>query len=86
MTGLSAPEPAAVRGAIAPAGCLIGSRLHARAPQAQVRRAIRVLLFVNAASLLVRGMVRVWCAPVQRRARLAGGAVDPRTTSETSTS
>jgi uncharacterized membrane protein YfcA len=37
-------------------GYLIGSRLHARLPQAQVRRAIWVLLLLSAASLLVRGM------------------------------
>ena len=37
-------------------GFVIGSRLHSRLPQAQVRRAIWVLLLVSAASLLVRGM------------------------------
>lgn len=37
-------------------GYLIGSRLHARLPQAQVRRAVWVLLLVSAASLLVRGV------------------------------
>jgi uncharacterized membrane protein YfcA len=36
-------------------GYVIGSRLHARLPQAQARRAIWVLLLVSAASLLVRG-------------------------------
>jgi hypothetical protein len=36
-------------------GFVIGSRLHAQLPQAQVRRAIWVLLLVSAASLLVRG-------------------------------
>lgn len=38
------------------AGYLIGSRLHVRLPQADVRRAIWVLLLASAASLLVRGM------------------------------
>jgi len=38
-------------------GYLIGSRLHARLPQAQVRRAIWGLLLLSAASLLVRGAV-----------------------------
>jgi uncharacterized membrane protein YfcA len=37
-------------------GYVIGSRLHARLPQAQVRRAIWVLLLLSAASLLVRGV------------------------------
>jgi uncharacterized protein len=37
-------------------GYLIGSRVHARLPQAQVRRAIWVLLLASGASLLVRGM------------------------------
>jgi uncharacterized protein len=37
-------------------GYVIGSRLHARLPQAQVRRAIWALLLVSAASLLVRGV------------------------------
>ena len=38
-------------------GYLIGSRLHARLPQAQVRRAIWGLLVVSGASLLVRGLL-----------------------------
>jgi uncharacterized protein len=38
------------------AGYVIGSRLHARLPQAQVRRAIWVLLLVSALSLLLRGV------------------------------
>lgn len=38
------------------AGYLIGSRMHARLPQAQVRRAIWALLLVSAVSLLVRGL------------------------------
>jgi uncharacterized membrane protein YfcA len=37
-------------------GYLIGSQVHARLPQAQVRRAIWVLLLVSGASLLVRGV------------------------------
>lgn len=37
-------------------GYVIGSRLHALLPQAQVRRAIWVLLFFGAASLLARGV------------------------------
>jgi uncharacterized protein len=37
------------------AGYVIGSRLHARLPQTQVRRVIWTLLLVSAASLLVRG-------------------------------
>lgn len=37
-------------------GYVIGSRLHAQLPQAQVRRAIWLLLLVSAASLLVRGL------------------------------
>jgi uncharacterized membrane protein YfcA len=37
-------------------GYLIGSRLHARLPQAQVRRAIWGLLLASAVSLLVRGV------------------------------
>jgi len=37
------------------AGYLIGSRLHARLPQAQVRRAIWLLLLASAAGLLARG-------------------------------
>jgi hypothetical protein len=37
-------------------GYVIGSRVHARLPQAQVRRAIWVLLLASAVSLLVRGM------------------------------
>ncbi len=37
-------------------GYVIGSRLHARLPQAQVRRAIWVLLLLSAAGLLVRGV------------------------------
>jgi uncharacterized membrane protein YfcA len=41
------------------AGYLIGSRLHAWMPQAQVRRAIWVLRLVSAASLLVRGVAGV---------------------------
>jgi uncharacterized membrane protein YfcA len=36
-------------------GYLIGSRLHARLPQAQVRRAIWLLLLASAAGLLARG-------------------------------
>jgi uncharacterized protein len=36
-------------------GYAIGSRVHVRLPQAQVRRAVWVLLLVSAASLLVRG-------------------------------
>ena len=38
------------------AGYLLGSRLHARLPQAQVRRAIWVLLALSGASLLVRAL------------------------------
>jgi hypothetical protein len=38
------------------AGYLIGSRLHARLPQAQVRRAIWLLLLASAAGLLARGL------------------------------
>lgn len=37
-------------------GYAVGSRVHARLPQATVRRAIWVLLLVSAASLLVRGV------------------------------
>jgi uncharacterized membrane protein YfcA len=37
-------------------GYVIGSRLHARLPQAQVRRAIWVLLLVSSVSLLVRAL------------------------------
>lgn len=39
-------------------GYFIGSRLQARLPQAQVRRAIWLLLLVSAISLLVRGAAR----------------------------
>lgn len=40
-------------------GYLVGSRLHARLPQAQVRRVIWLLLLVSALSLLVRGVADV---------------------------
>lgn len=40
-------------------GYVIGSRVHARLPQAQVRRAIWVLLLVSAGSLLVRGVGQI---------------------------
>ena len=38
------------------AGYVVGSRLHARLPQAQVRRGIWMLLLASAASLLMRGL------------------------------
>jgi uncharacterized membrane protein YfcA len=37
-------------------GFALGSRIHARLPQAQVRRAIWMLLLISAVSLLVRGL------------------------------
>jgi hypothetical protein len=40
-------------------GYLVGSRLHTRLPQAQVRRAIWLLLLASAASLLARGLAQV---------------------------
>lgn len=50
------PTLAALGVPCAIAGYLIGSRVHARLPQAQVRQAIWVLLILSAASLLVRGL------------------------------
>ncbi len=44
-------------------GYVVGSRLHARLPQARVRRAIWMLLLVSAAGLLVRGVMQDAASP-----------------------
>lgn len=56
LTQPGLPALAAVAVPCALAGYAVGSRLHARLPQAQVRRVVWTLLLASAASLLARAM------------------------------